>query len=80
MTRSHKPPELPFERLDIDHATNNAPPPRGQRSARQDGPAYWWNAATQELIEIPPEDHPDYEQYERRITATIRRWNKGTSR
>jgi len=40
------------ERLDIDHATNNAPPPRRQSNARQGGSAYWCNASTQELIEI----------------------------
>jgi hypothetical protein len=79
MTR-HKPPELPFERLDIDHGVNNAPPPRRQRSAQQSGPAYWWNAATQELIEILPEDHPDYRQNQEIIAAAIRRWNGGKSR
>jgi hypothetical protein len=78
MRYSDKPPEPPFERLHIDHATNNAPTPRRQRSARQDGPAYWWNAATQELIEILPEDHPQYEQNAQMITAAIRRWNGET--
>jgi hypothetical protein len=80
MTRSHKPPKPPVERLDIDHATNNAPPPpRRQSNVQQCGPGYWWNPTTQELIEILPEDHSDYRQNQEIIAAAIRRWNGGTS-
>jgi hypothetical protein len=42
-----------IDRLDINHATNDAPPPpRRQSNAQQVGPSYWWNATTQELIPI----------------------------
>jgi hypothetical protein len=74
MRYSDKPPEPPLDRIDIDHGVNNAPPPR-RRQTQQCGPAYWWNAATQELIEIPREDDPEYEQKVRMITAAIQRWN-----
>jgi len=68
------------DRLDIDHGVNDAPPPRRPSNGQQCGPSYWWNATTQELIPILPEDHPDYRQNEAIITEAIRRWNRGTSR
>jgi hypothetical protein len=74
MRYSDKPPEPPLDRIDIDHGVNNAPPPR-RRQTQQCGPAYWWNAATQELIPILPEDHPDYRQNQEIIRAAIARWN-----
>jgi hypothetical protein len=81
MTRLRQPhiDRLDIDRLDIDHGVNDAPPPRRQ-SARQSGPSYWWNATTQELIEILPEDHPDRRQNAEIIAAAIRRWNRGTSK
>ena len=69
-----------IDRLEIDHGVNDAPPPRRQSNALQSGPAYWWNRTTQELIEILPEDHPDYRQNRKIIAAAIRRWNGGTSK
>ena len=69
-----------IDRLDIDHGINNAPPPRQQTNAQQTGPAYWWSPTTQELIEILPEDHPDYRQNQEIIAAAIRRWNGGPPR
>jgi hypothetical protein len=82
MTRLRQPhiDAFDIDRLDIDHATNDAPPPRRQGNAQQCGPSYWWNATTQELIEILPEDHPDYRQNAEIIAAALRRWNRGTSK
>lgn len=37
------------------------------------------DGATQELIEILPEDHPDYRQNAETIIAAMRRWNGGRS-
>ena len=78
MRHSHEPPVY---RFDIDHGTSDAPPPpRRQSNAQQVGPSYWWNATTQELIPILPEDHPDYRQNQAIITEAIRRWNGKTSK
>ena len=77
MTR-HNPPETPFERLDIDHGINDAPPPRWQGNNTQQAPGYLWNSTTQELIPILPEDHPDYRQNQEIIREAIRRWDRGT--
>jgi hypothetical protein len=80
MTR-HKAPEPPAERLHIDHATNNAPPPRRQpTNPQQCGPSYLWNGTHQQLIPILPEDHPDYRENRELITETIRRWDRETSK
>jgi hypothetical protein len=69
------------DRLDIDHATNNAPtPPRRPSNNAQLAGGYWWNATTQELIPILGEDHPDYLQNRERITEAIKRWDRGTSK
>ena len=77
MTR-HKPPEPPFERLDIDHATNNAPlPPRRPRNGQQ-GPSYLWNDTHQQLIPVLlDEDDPNYRENRKMISETIRRWDEG---
>jgi hypothetical protein len=83
MTRTVRQPHidrLDIHRLDIDHATNDAPPPPRRQSNAQQGPSYWWNATTQELIPILPEDHPDYRQNQAIITEAIRRWNGKTSK
>jgi hypothetical protein len=77
MTRSHEPPEYPVDRLDIDHATNNAPPPRRRPSGAQQGPRYLWNGTYQRLIPILSEDHPNYRENREMITKTIRRWDEG---
>jgi hypothetical protein len=69
------------DRLDIDHATNNAPPPPRRPSNPQElAPAYWWNSSTQELIPILGEDHPDYLQNRELITEAMKRWEKGASK
>ena len=68
-----------IDRLDIDHGTSNAPPPR-QINQQQMGTAYIWHSSTQELLPILPKDHPDYEENANMVMAAIRRWNKGTSR
>jgi hypothetical protein len=76
MTRSYEPPA---HRFDIDHATNNAPPPpRRPSNAQQCGPSYLWNSTHQQLIEVLPEDHPNYRENREMISETIRRWNRGT--
>jgi hypothetical protein len=77
MTR-HKPAEPPIVRFHIDHGVSGAPLPRRQSYGQQGAPAYWWNATTQELIPILPEDHPDYRQNQEIIAAAIRRWNGKT--
>ena len=64
--------------LDIDHGTNDAPPPR-QIKAQQMGTAYIWHSTTQELLPILPKDHPDYQENANMVMAAIRRWNKGRS-
>jgi hypothetical protein len=79
MTRSHKPPEPPVERLHIDHGTSDAPPPRRPSNAQQ-GPSYLWNGTHQQLIRILPEDHPNYRENREMISETIRRWDRGTSK
>jgi hypothetical protein len=76
----HKPPERPVGRFDIDHGVSDPPPPPRWQSNAQQGHGYWWNATTQELIPILPEDHPDYRQNAEIIAAAMRRWNGGTSR
>ena len=81
--------------FDIDEATN-VPPPRTSseqqcapgygkrvdvgRLAAVSAGGYWWNPTTQELIEILPEDHPDYRQNQAIITEAIQRWNGKTSK
>jgi hypothetical protein len=66
--------------FDIDHGTNDAPPPPRRSNPQELAPGYLWNSTTQELIEILPEDHPDYRQNQEIIAAAMRRWNRGTSR
>ena len=75
MKRSHDPPVHCF---DIDHGTNNAPPPpRRPANPQQLGPSYLWNGTYQQLIPILPEDHPDYLQNRELISETIKRWDRG---
>lgn len=88
-----------IDRLDIDHATNNAPPPRrpslpnGPRAKAkaeklqhslsrigavlQPGPSYLWNGTHQRLIEVLPEDHPQYRENAHMISETIKRSDQG---
>ena len=63
-----------FDRLDIDHGTSDAPPPR-QLNVQQVGTAYIWHSTTQELIPILPPDHPDYRENVNFVLAAIHRWN-----
>ena len=64
--------------LDIDHTTNNAPPPRRRpANPQQLGLAYLWNGTYQQLIPILPEDHPNYLENRELISETIRRWDAG---
>jgi len=72
MTRLRQPFHID---LDIDHGTNDAPPPR-QINVQQMGTAYIWNSTTQELLPILPKDHPDYEENANMVMAAIRRWNR----
>jgi hypothetical protein len=60
--------------LDIDHGTNDAPPPR-QINVQQNGTAYVWNGSTRELIPILPPDHPDYRQNAAILLEAFPRWN-----
>ena len=88
MRRDHRPH---IERcFDIDEPTS-VPPPRNsseqqcapgygkrvdvRRLATASPGGYWWNSTTQELIEILPEDHPDYGQNQALINKAIKRWN-----
>ena len=64
------------ERFSIDEGTSDTPP-RRPSNAQQSAPGYLWNATTQEMIPILPEDHPDYRKNQEIIAAAIRRWNQG---
>ena len=78
MRRSYEPP---VHRFEIDHGTNNAPPPpRRQSNGQELAPAYLWNSTTQELIPILSEDHPNYRENQEIVTAAIRRWNAGNQK
>ena len=72
MTGSSRQPHN--DRFAIDHCENGAPPPQ-QLNVQQVGTAYIWHSTTQELIPIPPKDHPQYRQNMDRVLAAIRRWN-----
>ena len=74
MTRA---PNPPIYRFDIDHGVNDAPPPRRESTAQQNGTAYIWNSTTQELLPILPKDHLCYRESMDRVLAAVRRWNKG---
>jgi hypothetical protein len=52
------------------------PPSRKQSNTRQLAPAYAWNGATQELIPILPEDHPDYAKNEETLNEAFLRWSR----
>jgi hypothetical protein len=72
-------PRQPFHiDLEIDHGTNDAPPPR-LLDPQQIGTGYAWNGGTCELIPILPKDHPDYRENAARLLEAFRRWDKGTS-
>jgi hypothetical protein len=75
----HKPSEPHIDTFAIDEGTSDTPP-RRQNNGQQSAHGYWWNATTQELIPILPEDHPDYRQNAETIAAAMRRWSGGTSR
>ena len=78
MTRPRQPH---IDRLDIDHGTDDAPPPpRRPANPKPLGPGYLWNGTYQQLIPILPEDHPDYLQNRELINETIRRWDRGAPR
>jgi hypothetical protein len=67
----------PVHRFDIDHATNDAPPPP-RRPSKQQGPSYLWNGTAQRLIPVLlDENHPDYRANRAMISETIERWNRG---
>jgi hypothetical protein len=78
--KMHKPPEPSVDRFDIDHGTNDAPPPPRRSNGQELAPGYVWNSTTQELIPILPEDHPNYRENAETIRAAFRRWERGTSK
>ncbi len=92
MRRSHQPPVKRC--FDIDEPTTIPPlrtsseqqcaPGLGKRVdvrrlATPSAGGYWWNATTQELVEILPEDHPDHRQNQELIHRAIKRWSGETS-
>jgi hypothetical protein len=46
-----------------------------RRQSTAQAPGYVWNATTQELIAILPEEDPNYPQNAETIAAAILRWN-----
>ena len=71
----------PF-RFDIDHGENGEPPPSRQQIHTPQqwmGTAYVWNGGTCELIPIPREGDPDFDEKMQRVAAALRPYG-GTSR
>jgi hypothetical protein len=69
------------ECFSMEEGTSDAPlPPRKQSNVRQLAPGYLWNGATQELIPILPEGHPDYRENAETIRAAFHRWERVTSK
>ena len=68
-TRSHKPPD---DRFHLDGGETGEPPPRQQMNARQMGTAYVWVGATGELIPIPREGDPDFDEKMEKVAAALR--------
>lgn len=46
----------------------------------QRGPSFLWNGTAQRLIEVLPDDHPNYRENREMISETIKRWNRGDFR
>jgi hypothetical protein len=46
-----------------------------RRESTAESPAFIWNSTTQELIQILPENHPNYPQNAETLTAALRRWS-----
>jgi hypothetical protein len=63
-------PEPPVHRLDIDHATNDAPPPR-QINAQRTGTSYLWIGSTGQLIQILNPGDPGYEENRKIVAAAL---------
>ncbi|HEV2624977.1 MAG TPA: hypothetical protein VGV62_07645 [Xanthobacteraceae bacterium] len=72
------PPDRPDPEVEPEHMQLR--PLRRQSAAQELAPGYLWNGATQELIPILPEDHPDYRQNQEIITEAIRRWDQRASK
>ena len=65
-------PKPPIDRCPIDHGETGEPPSRQQMNARQMGTAYVWVGATGELIPIPHEGDPDFDENMAIVTAALR--------
>ena len=80
MTRQRPIAHLSDRGLDTDDAGYTMASPRKQPTAQPLAPGYAWNGATQELIPILPEDHPDYLENEENVKAAILRWDNKTQK
>jgi hypothetical protein len=62
----------PIDRFPIDHGETGEPPPRQQMNAWQMGTAYVYVGATGELIPIPREGDPDFDEKMEKVAAALR--------
>jgi hypothetical protein len=69
VTRSHK---FPDDRFPIDHGETGESPPRQQMNAQQMGTAYVYVGATGELIPIPREGDPEFDEKIKKVAAALR--------
>jgi hypothetical protein len=65
-------PKPPIDRFHIDHGGTVEPTPRQQMNARQMGTAYVYVGATGELIPIPREGDPDFDEKIQKVAAALR--------
>ena len=64
-------PKPPIDRFPIDHGETGKPPSRQQMNAQM-GTAYVYVAATGELIPIPREGDPDFDEKIQKVAAALR--------
>ncbi len=62
----------PIDRFPIDYDESGESPPRQQINSGQMGTAYVWVGATCELIPIPREGDPDFDEKMEKVAAALR--------
>jgi hypothetical protein len=65
-------PKPPIDRFHIDRDETGESPPCQRMNARQMGTAYVWVGATGELIPIPREGDPDFDEKMEKVAAALR--------